>query len=99
MASKDLRSAPGPDMPHSDLSRAPTVSSPARRYKRPGRRLWYRDYFIDHPGYAEPDNRDAFAGQGKRPDKVKLFCAVCLEKEVSDLSETMDREASLSLRE
>ncbi|KIP05550.1 hypothetical protein PHLGIDRAFT_14460 [Phlebiopsis gigantea 11061_1 CR5-6] len=88
----------GFNMPHHDPPVASRARSPVRRHKRPGRRYWYRDYFIDHPAYTESDNREAFAGRGKKPDKVKIFCAACFEREINALSGTMDREACVSLR-
>jgi hypothetical protein len=55
-----------------------------RRYTRPSRRAWYRQYFNDHPGYATGDPR-AFAGAGRTPDKVKTWCAPCLARRVEEV--------------
>ena len=59
------------------------MSSPSSlnnsRLVRLNRRAWYRQYFVDHPGYKTGDPC-AFSGMGTTRDKVKVWCAPCLDR-------------------
>ena len=68
------------------------------RHRRPARRRWYRDFFIDHPGF-ETRDPNAFAGRGVRPDKVKVFCRNCLEQQIIDIEWEEREELEEGLRQ
>ena len=85
-----LRTKPSNDMP-STLTRCPVRENLVHR--RLSRRGWYREYFSDHPGYADR-NPEAFVNGG---DKVKVWCRRCLRQRLSDVIEYEKEQVSLGL--
>ena len=63
-----------------------------------GGRLWFREYFEDHPLYRQKA-KESFAGTGVTRDKPKVYCKMCLARKVQEMQVSDQQEVENGTRQ